>query len=496
MQDVGRKIASGAVWMVLFKLVERSLGFVSTLILARLLVPADFGLVAMATALMAMMELLTAFGFDWALIQRADAERRHFDTAWTMNILCGLITAVAMVALAVPIARFYSEPDVTRVVLVLAIGPLVQGFENIGTVYFRKDLAFKREFLFQVGKKLAMFAITIPLAWWMRSYWALVAGIVTGKVMAVVLSYRLHPYRPRFSMAAWADLIGFSKWLLINNLLLFVRERGADFIIGRLAGARALGIFTMGAEIANLPTTQLVAPINRAVYPGYTRMAGQSGALRSGFLSVVAMIALLGTAAGTGIAAVAPLLVKVLLGERWMDSVPVMQIVAFAGVLTALQTNSYSVYLALGRPDLQTRIQSVYVALLIPLILLGMHGRGLEGAAAALLLATALVLPLNYGLLMRRLELKLRDVLAPMWRPLLACVTMYYVLRHFIAGDDPTFRDAWGLLAAIGLGMFVYAATIALVWLLAGRPNGAERMIATRIAEFVRARTRHGAGAG
>ena len=482
--------------MVLFKLTERSLGFISTLILARLLVPADFGLVAMATALMAMMELLTAFGFDWALIQRADAERRHFDTAWPMNLLCGMFTAVAMVLLAVPVSHFYSEPRLTSVVPVLAIGPLVQAFENIGTVYFRKNLAFQREFLFQVGKKLAMFAITIPLAWWLHSYWALVAGIVTGKVMAVILSYRLHPYRPRLSLAAWADLIGFSKWLLINNLLLFLRERGADFIIGRLAGARALGIFTMGAEIANLPTTQLVAPINRAVYPGYTRMAEHSGALRSGFLGVVAMIALLGTAAGTGIAAVAPLLVKVLLGERWVDSVPVMQIVAFAGVLTALQTNSYSVFLALGRPDLQTRIQCIYVALLIPLIILGMRSRGLEGAAAAFVLATAAVLPLNFGLLMRRLEMKLSDVLSPMWRPLLACVMMYFVLRHLISREDPTLHGLSGLLAAVGLGMFVYGATITLVWLLAGRPDGAERMIATRVSEFVRARTRHGAGAG
>lgn len=489
MRDAARKMATGAIWMVLFKLCERSLGFVSTLILVRLLAPADFGLVAMATVLVALMELFTAFGFDWALIQRADPDRRHFDTAWTMNVLFGVFTATALVVAARPAASFYGEPRVAAIATVLASGALVQGFENIGTVFFRRELVFQREFVFQVTKKLAMFAVTVPLAWWLRSYWALVCGIVTGKVVGVVLSYLLHPYRPRFSLAAWADLFGFSKWLFVNNMLLFLRERAADLVIGRVAGARLLGVFSIGAEVANLPTTELVAPINRAIFPGYARVAETNGALRTAFLSVVAMIALLSAAAGMGIASIAPLAVDVLLGAAWAESIPVVQIVAVAGVLMSLQTNTYSVFLALGRPDLQTRVQAVYVAVLLPSLLIGTSNAGLEGAAFAFIVAAAVTLPLNYGLLMRRLDLKLREVVAPIWRPLVACTVMYLAVRNAIAGAETLFGGVPGLLTAIVFGALIYVGTIILLWWLAGRPDGAERSCWIRLGELVRART-------
>lgn len=137
MNTIGRSIAKGAAWMVMFRAVERSIGIVSTLILARLLMPADFGLIAMAMSFVAILELLWTFTFDNALIQNTAADRSHYDTAWTLNICLGTLIAIGLLAVAYPASWFYDDPRLIPIILCLAGGAAIQGFENIGVVGFR-----------------------------------------------------------------------------------------------------------------------------------------------------------------------------------------------------------------------------------------------------------------------------------------------------------------------------------------------------------------------
>ena len=248
-EDLRGKMARGVVWMVLLRLLDRGIGFLSTLVLARLLTPDNFGIVAMATSLIAMLELIAAFGFDMALIQRTKPTRAHYDTAWTFTVILGCILSVLLVGLSWPVAWFYGRPELLHVIWALAFGSLVQGFQNIGTVAFRKDMEFHKEFRFVASKRLVTVPITITLAYLLRNYWALVAGMVAGRVVDVWLSYRFHPHRPRFDLSATADLLHFSKWLLLVNALQFLRDRSPDFIIGRIAGPHELADFRDTADI-------------------------------------------------------------------------------------------------------------------------------------------------------------------------------------------------------------------------------------------------------
>jgi lipopolysaccharide exporter len=484
MEHTSSKMAAGAVWMVLFKLVERSLGLVSTLILARLLVPADFGLIAMATSFVVLLEMLTAFGLDNALIRLLTLERKQLDTAWTLNVLLSVGVAIMMAACAVPVARFYGESELVTVILVLACGSLVQGFENIGVVYFRREMRFDREFRFQVGKKLALFFTAVPLAFLLRNYWALVAGIVVGRVASVAISFAAHAYRPRLSLEALQELFSFSKWIVINNMLSFVRERSSDLILGRMSGARSVGIYNMAYEISNLPTTELVQPINRAVFPGYAQMARDPAVLRQGFTDVLAVIALAAVPAALGIAATAELATLVLLGDKWLESAALMTPLTIFGVLMALQTNSLSAYFAIGRPDLPVKINTLFGAVLVTLMLILVSRYGVHGAAWAAVITAALLFPINYTVLLRQLKMAPSAVVAVMWRPLIAGATMYAVVRAYSswAGTGGSLaQDMLRLVAAIAIGASVYVALIATLWLLAGRPAGAERILLNRL---------------
>ncbi len=483
------KMARGALWMVTLKMLDRGIGLISTLVLARLLVPEDFGIVAMATSVLAFLELLSAFGFDVALIRQTNIQRSHYDTAFTLNCILGAGMAVALFALAYPAAKYYGDPRVANVAMVLSLGPLAQAFENIGIVNFRRDMNFRAEFMYLAARRILAVMIALPLAFMLRSYWALVLGTVAGRIIGTVLSYVMQPYRPRFSFAERVSLMGFSQWIVLNSALQFLLGRSSDLILGRMAGSRSLGVYNMSFEIASLPATELVAPINRAVYPAYVQIANDRAALGREYVAVIGLIAAIALPAAVGLIAVSDRTVALLLGPNWLDAIPLIQLLSLAGSIQVLRTNTYAVYLAVGVPRYQVAINAVHVLLLACLMLALVPTKGAMGAATAYLGAMALMVPLDLYVVCRILQLLRRSVVAVIWRPASAAAAMYFAVRA--VGDDvPTsvgsLLRGGELLLLILIGAVVYTASLAALWVLSGRPPTAERTLFERARALVR----------
>ena len=482
-------MAKGAAWMVLFKLVERSLGLISTLILARVLMPADFGLVAMAMSFVLMAELLTAFGFDVAIIHNQGATEEHYNTAWTGNLLMGASITLVMLLAAWPIAEFYGRPELAAVVCLLALGPLFTGAENIGVVAFRKELDFRREFKFQVSRKLIAFAVVVPLALVFRNYWALVAGTLVSKLGGTVISYLMHPFRPRLSLSQIRPMLKFSRWLLFNNVVSFLKERSSDFFIGRLLGAPALGLYNIAYEFAHLPTTELGAPINRALVPGFARLV-EPGEIREAYRNAVALLATLALPAAAGLFAVTPLLVPVVFGPKWLDAVPLMQLLCFNGALLLFHASICAVLVARGFPAQVTRSNAVYVVVLLVLLAVLSVSRGVEGAALAALGTSVLCTPLYLYEAKRSLGVPAGVFAAALLRPVLASAAMLALLLVVLPGQGhglPLWRSALWLGAGIALGGVSYSLALLGCWLLAGKPQGPEQQLLDRLrARFLR----------
>jgi len=265
---IKQQMAHGIAWMTAARMGVRFLGLLSTLVLARLLTPADFGLIALAMSVVKLVETLSEFGFEMPLIQKRDATRDDFDTAWTLNVILASIICSLIAVFASFAASFYSEPRIEAILYFVAAGHFFLAFQNIGTVQFRRQLDFKRDFALQVAQKVSMVAVAIPLAFTLRSYWALVGGIVAGNIAAVVVSYAFLPYRPRFCLKSWRPLFGFSKWIQVSSMLRYVRDRGFILIMGRVLDAGAIGLFSVAKEIGGAASQALIAPINRAAFPG------------------------------------------------------------------------------------------------------------------------------------------------------------------------------------------------------------------------------------
>jgi PST family polysaccharide transporter len=277
--------------------------------------------------------------------------------------------------------------------------------------------------------------------------------------------------------------------LLFTNILGFLRSRSSDFIVGRISGAHSLGLFNISHEISNFPTTELSAPINRAIFPGYAKISQDLNILRKSYLDVLSMLAFVALPLGVGIAATAEPLVYVALGSKWAEAIPLIQILAFAGIVEATESNSASVYLAIGKPKLLAIVHGVSTIILVPLAIWLTMEHGVWGTATAFLITALVSFPLNYSILAIHLKLKLLDFLSALWRPVLSTAIMYFVVTYYIE----YFRDPTGILAyfsilisATLIGAVTYILMTLFFWISSSRPEGPEQIAFDYISTIIR----------
>jgi PST family polysaccharide transporter len=471
-------MVAGAAWMTMLRIASRVLGFASVLILARLLAPTEFGVVALATSIVGGVAVLGEFSFDMALIQRREATRAYYDTVWTLTILRNLAIAAALLFAAAPIARFYASPVLEWALQVLAALIAIESIQNVGVVDFRKHLLFKREFWFSLLPRLAGVAVAIPAAFALRSFWALIAGIAAQRLTSVVASYTLHPYRPRWSLSESSEIVRFSAWLLGNNVVRFGLERLPLFVIGHGGNLGAVGTYDVAKEFAELPTTELIFPVSRAVFPGLVTLAEDREALRSTVIDVLGLVVCLGLPLVIGIALTADLLVSILLGPSWLEAIPCLRVLALSAVLTVGFANAGALFIAIGRPDLTLILNLVQLAATAIALAIWFPANGATGAAWAVVTGAAVRLAINHLFLGRVLKIAALAVARSVWRPVTAVSAMSLAVIAISSDSGLAVGDGIvELMVRAATGIAVYGAVLWLLWRLSGRPDSTERQI-------------------
>jgi lipopolysaccharide exporter len=471
-------------WTVGFRMLDRAAGVVSMLLLARMLLPEHFGIVALATSVLAFVELLGALGLDTILIQKKDPTREHFDTAWTIQLgiatICGAILAVA----AIPASWFFKEPRVAPIIFMLAGATFVDGLQNIRIVEFRKQMRFDREFVYMAIRRLSGIAVTLTLAVILRNEWALAIGILSGKTIGVMVGYWMRPYVPRLTLVARGELLAKSWWLFLANLVQFVRARSSDILLGRVAGTAAVGAYSLGSEMATTVSSELVAPINRVALPEFSSIGTREGVL-SRVDQVTGLVAVFLTPASFGLAACAGPVVEVFFGARWAATSQVLQILALSGWLSALGSNLGMALLALGHYTANAAVHAAGAAILVPLIILGAFVAGPEGVAVATLAANVLTVGIGIGTAHKLTGYSPLGFLRQCWRPTLAALSMYAIVK-WVLMYTANLHGAVHLVVAVATGTVLYPAALLLLWTMSGRPDSAERTAMTLAAKVLR----------
>ena len=464
--------------MILWRLVTRSLGVISTLVLAHVLVPQDFGVVAIATTYVAAFDAISTVGLQEAIIKTSGSGEQLHNTAFTLEILRGVMNGIIVAASAPLAASFFSEPRIAAVLYVLAALAVFEGFENIGVVEFRRDLRFDKDFQLFLVPQLISVVVTISCSLAFRSYWALVCGIATLRLARLAATYILHPYRPGFSLAEWRQISAFSFWTWAASIASFTRDRSWTIVVGRFFDPASVGSFTMASEIGLLPVSEFINPICRALFAGFALARHQGTSLGPAFVRTIGVVAIVVLPAAIGISAVGNYIVTIALGSKWINAVAIMQIISAAAPFSILTAIGGTVMNASGhirRNFWIVTISSIF----------GVAGSALMAEHFGMIgvgVATGLVMMLE-GLLFllataRSLGVSAGDIMYRLWRPLAAAAVMAVVL--WVAGygwhtsSASTIDNFWNCGIAIAIGALSYGTSLGILWKLSNDPDPLE----------------------
>ncbi|HAY29069.1 MAG TPA: lipopolysaccharide biosynthesis protein [Candidatus Accumulibacter sp.] len=486
--SAGRHLVRGSAWMIGARWATRLIGLVSTVILARLLAPDDFGVVAIALIAVGLLETLGYAGVDLALMRPDANTRQHFDTAWTIQIIQGLLIGGLLLLLAPLVAWFFSEPRTTTVMQAIALRPVINGFENIGIVAFRKELDFAKDFRFTVYTKLVNFSIVVGAAFYLENYWALVIGMTSSSLVALVLSYLMHPYRPRLSVVHVREMWGFSQWLIISRVGAFLNRKTDEFVVGRILGTSVMGGYHVANELATMPSSELVMPLRRAMFPTLAKVSSDPEELEKLFCLSFSSIAVLCFSVGFGLMSIAPEFIPVVLGDKWLSAVDAMRWLALYGAFSSLILTLEMPLWVTGRTRLSAAQTWIELALLLPIVFVATRLNGIEGAAMARLGVSLLVLPVMLRFVSGACSIRIGKLYGAIWRPIVAGLLMSLVLALITPAALGSVVLALAL--KIVAGTLIFPCALFLLWLAAGRPAGLEAQAAAIIASYLGAARR------
>jgi len=479
------QIARGSAWLVAARWGVRGIGLVSTIILARLLEPIDFGVIAMAMTAVGLISVLSQAGQNLAVIRHPDPNEEHFDTAWTMSICTGLIVAVLLFAIAPLAGWYYHEPRVVAVIRFLALAPLIEGFTNVGvTVGFQRSFQFRRDSAFILLRKFLLLALTIPLAVVLQSYWALAAGIVGSGVLAVVASYWMHSYRPHLRLTKFLEIWKYSLWILFSAIGEFLGAQIDQIILGRLGGPFYLGNYNVAEDLAAAPTNELTLPISRAAFPVYSALLQDPAHLAQAYLGVLSMTAVMALSTGVGVALVADDMVTLVLGSNWTSASFLVPWLAIGAAMFGVGRSVNSLLSVTGNARLNAMRFWSFAVMLALMATVGGLVWGAEGVAAARMIVTILFLPIMFYTVTHAIPVTMTEIIACLWRPALASLSM--VAAVSFAGTEAINSPIARLGCNVILGSIVFLLALLFLWSVAGRPAGAEHALMTHLSHATR----------
>ncbi|QIM21708.1 lipopolysaccharide biosynthesis protein [Phycicoccus sp. HDW14] len=458
-------VARAARFTALAQVVSQGVRFAANIVLARLLIPADFGVVAIALVVVAFLDQLRDLGTGSALIQRPNVDQVLRNSVFVLNLAMGLTLAGGMYVLSGPLAGVLGNPEAAPVLHAFAGIAVVSSLGQIHHSLLRRDLRFGELAVSTTASAVVTAAVSITGAAFGLSYWALVLGVAAGECVDTALVWYFDRWRPTrsISLASLRSIWGYSRNLFMSNMLFFFFNQVDKIIISRFLGAAPLGLYTMAKSTALAPVSSVSSVVAEVTFPAFSRRQSDNAALRTGYLRSSQVVALVTFPALFGLAAVAEPLIHVLLGERWAAAVPIVVWLAPAAAVQSVVSSSAQLMLAKGRSDWSYRWGLVYTVVLTGLTLVAVEW-GIVAVAAAYTVGNLVLAPFGLMLAFHLIEMRLRDFV----RGLLAHVLITGVMAGAVVGATTLLGNAGAsylveLLVGVGVGVLVYGGLLLLV---------------------------------
>lgn len=383
------RVLRGGVWLILGDLAGRAAGLVKLVVLARLLHPRDFGIVAMANVVLTWFDYFSQTGFALALVRKKDDIHPYLNTFWTVQVLRGFLLASAAFACAPLVAWGFHAPELTPVLRASSAVLLIRGLWNPAVVYLRKELRMEREAAWRVTGALTGLFVAVPLAFSLRNAWALVISMVVGNLAELVMSYVLVKYRPRLELnrARARELMQFGKWIFWSNMGNYLSLYGDTWVVGYFFGAVSVGYYQLAQQFGATPLVQAGGHVATLALPAFSRLRDKA-ALRSAYLRALRFVAVAVLPPAFLAAVFAPELVRVALGPRWMAVAPFLRMLVLSSAVIVLSAVVRAFLHAENQPRLPAQAAFVKVLSFAALVYTLMQWYGAPGVALAVLLSS------------------------------------------------------------------------------------------------------------
>lgn len=391
-----QRVISGFSWESVLKTLIYGLTMVKIFFLARILDPADFGLFSLTMIAFGVCEAMTQTGINLTIIQAKESVEYFLDTAWVIAIVRGFVIGIIMILLGVLMSNFYSQPVLLSLIALAAIIPVIKGFINPYVVVLHKKMMYQHDVLYRFSISAVEILLAVLLSLWLRSAFALIAAMICSALLEVALSFIIFKQKPVFHFISSRAKLIFenARWLSVGTLLHYLVENIDDFIIGAVTSTHHLGIYHNAYSLTHKASYEISKSAHYGTIPVYTKIAQDKVRFKRAFsrsllatLSVILFICI-------PIFFFNQQIISLLLGEKWLEAIPLIRPLIAAGIFQSISMLSYTVMLATKQYKPMNLHLFISLILLAGFIYVGGSNFGISGAVNGILLSRVISFPI------------------------------------------------------------------------------------------------------
>lgn len=464
-RELKTQVVSGVVWSLSEKIGTMLLQMVVSIIVARRLMPEDFGVMAIMTFFTSLALAMVDSGFSQTLIRKKSPTADEYRSVFTFNLLIAVILYLLLTALSPAIAEFYGYPIIARIAPVLLLLLPINALCVVQTVIFTREFRFALMSKIVFCSSLVSGIIAVGMALAGCGVWSLVAQRIAAMAVKAAMFRWLgrRPSGARFSSSALRAMAPYSLRLLATDLITAVYNNLAQLIIGKVYSATSLGYFSQAQKLKDLPVTSTVQSVQGVTFPALAKLDGQSAKFAESYRQILSITAFVVLPAMTGLIAIAPDMFALLLGDRWLPTVPYFEIICLGGMLYPLSTVAYNVLKVRsdGRIILRLEILKKIVMTLI-LAYVFLVARSMEAVAWGLTVMSVVELIVNTTASLRYTTLRARSIIAALL-PTLLCTGAMFAAVMAMRSYASELTLGLRLMVCISTGAAVYIAAAAVL---------------------------------
>lgn len=356
-----RKTITGLIWTFSQQFGVQSISFFITIILARILAPSEFGLIAMLSVFISIGSSLMESGLTSSLIRATDADQKDYSTIFFFNLIGSVVIYAIVYFLAPFISLFYHQEILTSVLRVYALSFILNAFFEVQNARLTKDMNFRLQMLIQVPAVLFGGILGVTLAYWGFGVWSLVWMNLFQSFLITVLHWVFSGWRPDFvfDKASFKKHFHFGYKMTLSGVLETIYKNIYVLIIGKSYSVTQLGYYSRADSISQLPIGNISAALNKVTYPMFSSISDDDGQLKNVYKKIMQQVIFWNAPALTFLCVIAEPLFRFLLTEKWLPSVPYFQILCIAGIMYPLHSYNLNILKVKGRSDLILRLELI-----------------------------------------------------------------------------------------------------------------------------------------